>query len=52
MNPSGNPALSLDDIFLSPRAVQPPPVRRALFFFLLLLAALLHVATDRLGRSL
>jgi 4-amino-4-deoxy-L-arabinose transferase-like glycosyltransferase len=45
MNPTGNPALSLDDIFLSPRVVQPPPVRRALFFFLLLLAALLHVGT-------
>ena len=42
---SGNPALSLDDVFLAPRALEPPPVRRALFAFLILLAALLHVAT-------
>lgn len=45
MTSPGNPALSLDDIFISPHAVQPPPVRRALFGFLLLLAALLQVAT-------
>ena len=29
--PSGNPALSLDDIFISPRALTPPPTRRARF---------------------
>lgn len=42
---SGNPAISLDDIFLGPQAIEPPPVRRALFGFLLLLAAVLHLAT-------
>ncbi len=42
---SGNPALSLDEVFLSPRALEPPPVRRALFLFLLCLSAILHVAT-------
>lgn len=45
MSSPGNPALSLDEIFISPRAVQPPPVRRALFIFLLSLAAALQVAT-------
>jgi 4-amino-4-deoxy-L-arabinose transferase-like glycosyltransferase len=42
---SVNPALSLEEVFLAPRAVEPPPVRRALFVFLLALAALLHIAT-------
>ena len=42
---SGNPALSLDEVFLSPQALEPPPIRRALFIFLLLLTALLHLAT-------
>jgi 4-amino-4-deoxy-L-arabinose transferase-like glycosyltransferase len=42
---SGNPALSLDEVFLTPHALQPPPVRRALFIFLLSLTALLHIAT-------
>jgi 4-amino-4-deoxy-L-arabinose transferase-like glycosyltransferase len=42
---SGNPALSLDDVFVAPPALEPPPVRRALFGFLLLLAAVLHLAT-------
>ena len=42
---SGNPALSLDDAFLAPRALEPPPIRRALFIFLLGLTALLHLAT-------
>ncbi len=42
---SGNPALSLDEVFLDPPALEPPPIRRGLFIFLLLLAALLHVAT-------
>ncbi len=42
---SGNPALSLDEVFLTPPALEPPPVRRGLFIFLLLLTALLHVAT-------
>ncbi len=42
---SGNPALSLDDVFLAQPALEPPPVRRALFGFLLLLAAVLHLAT-------
>ena len=42
---SSNPALSLDEVFLTPRALKPPPVRRMLFIFLLALAALLHVAT-------
>ena len=42
---SGNPALSLDEAFLTPRALEPPPVRRALFIFLLCLTALLHLAT-------
>jgi 4-amino-4-deoxy-L-arabinose transferase-like glycosyltransferase len=42
---SGNPALSLDEVFLTPRALQPPPVRRTLFIFLLSLTALLHIAT-------
>src|SRR5712691_2448719 len=42
---SGNPALSLDEVFLAPRALEPPPVRRTLFIFLLSLAALLHIAT-------
>jgi 4-amino-4-deoxy-L-arabinose transferase-like glycosyltransferase len=45
MSSPGNPALTLDDIFISPRAATPPPVRRMLFIFLLALAALLHVAT-------
>ncbi|MGI8431042.1 MAG: glycosyltransferase family 39 protein [Chthoniobacterales bacterium] len=46
MSSPGNPALSLDEVFLSPQALPPrPPVRRALFVFLLALAALLHVAT-------
>ncbi len=45
MTPSANPALTLDDVFLSPHAVQPPPLRRSLFVFLLLLAALFHLAT-------
>ena len=42
---SGNPALSLDDVFLAPRALAPPPVWRALFIFLLSLTAILHIAT-------
>jgi len=42
---SGNPALSLDEVFLTPRALEPPPVRRALFLFLLGLTAVLHIAT-------
>lgn len=42
---SGNPALSLDEVFLAPRAMEPPPIRRMLFIFLLALAALLHIAT-------
>ncbi len=42
---SGNPALSLDEVFLAPPALNPLPVRRALFIFLLLLTACLHVAT-------
>lgn len=46
---SGNLALSLDDLFLSPHALPPPPVRRALFIFLLALAALLHAATAGWG---
>ncbi len=46
MSSPGNPALSLDDVFLSPQALPPrPPIRRALFIFLLALAALLHIAT-------
>ncbi len=46
---SGNPALSLDDVFLAPRALAPPPLRRALFAFLVLLTALLHIATSGWG---
>ncbi|CAN5587681.1 hypothetical protein BH20VER3_BH20VER3_18940 [soil metagenome] len=42
---SGNPALSLDDVFLTPHALEPPPIRRALFIFLVCLSALLHIAT-------
>lgn len=42
---SGNPALRLDEVFLTPPALEPPPVRRGLFIFLLLLTACLHVAT-------
>ena len=42
---SGNPALTLDDVFLTPHALQPPPIRRALFIFLLCLSAFLHIAT-------
>ncbi|MEO8439296.1 MAG: glycosyltransferase family 39 protein [Spartobacteria bacterium] len=42
---SGNPTLSLDDVFLTPRALDPPPIRRALFLFLLGLTAVLHIAT-------
>ena len=42
---TGNPALTLDDVFLTPRALEAPPVRRALFIFLLCLAAALHLAT-------
>ncbi|MEO5753934.1 MAG: glycosyltransferase family 39 protein [Chthoniobacterales bacterium] len=42
---SGNPALTLDDVFLTPDALPPPPIRRGLFFFLLILAAILHIAT-------
>ena len=42
---SGNPALSLDNVFPTPRALEPPPVRRALFVFLLCLTAALHLAT-------
>ncbi len=45
MSSPGNPALSLDEIFVAPDAAEPPPIRRALFIFLLTLAALLHVAT-------
>lgn len=41
----GNPALGLDEVFLTPQALEPPPVRRTLFIFLLSLAALLHIAT-------
>jgi 4-amino-4-deoxy-L-arabinose transferase-like glycosyltransferase len=46
---SGNPAISLDDIFLAPRALAPPPVRRALFGFLIILTAVLHIATAGWG---
>jgi len=42
---SGNPALTLDDVFLAPRALTPPPIRRILFIFLLVLAGAVHVAT-------
>ncbi len=42
---SGNPALSIDEVFLSPRVLEPPPIRRALFLFLLCLTAIVHVAT-------
>ncbi len=49
MSSPGNPALSLDDLFLSPQALPPPPVRRGLFIFLIALAALLHVATAGWG---
>ena len=42
---SGNPAISLEEVFLAPRALTPPPTRRALFLFLLFLAAALHIAT-------
>jgi 4-amino-4-deoxy-L-arabinose transferase-like glycosyltransferase len=42
---SGNPALTLDDVFLAPRALEPPPLRRMLFIFLLTLAAILHIGT-------
>ncbi len=45
MSSPGNPALHLDEVFLSPQTLPPPPVRRALFVSLLALAALLHVAT-------
>ena len=47
--PTGNPAITLDDIFISPRALTPPPARRALFIFLLLLAAAIHLATLNWG---
>ena len=46
---SGNPALSLDEVFLTPRALEPPPIRRALFLFLLGLTAALHIATNGWG---
>ena len=46
---SGNPALTLDDIFLAPGALPSPPLRRNLFLFLLALAFLLHVATAGWG---
>ena len=46
---SGNPALSLDEVFLGPQVIEPPPVRRALFLFLLSLAAALHIATAGWG---
>ena len=49
MSSPGNPALRLDEIFVSPPAAEPPPIRRALFIFLLTLAALLHVATAGWG---
>ncbi len=49
MSSPGNPALSLDTIFLSPAAAQPPPLRRALFFFLIALSMLLQVATAGWG---
>lgn len=49
MSSPGNPALSLDEIFASPRAAEPPPIRRALFIFLLTLAALFHIATAGWG---
>jgi len=42
---SGNPAISIEEVFLAPRALTPPPTRRALFLFLLFLAAALHIAT-------
>src|SRR5438105_7674771 len=42
---SGNPALTLDDVFLAPRALEPPPLRRMLFLCLLTLTAILHIAT-------
>ena len=42
---SGNPALSLEEAFLTPASLEPPPVRRALLIFLLCLTALLHLAT-------
>ena len=49
MSSPGNPALRLDEMFVSPPAAEPPPIRRALFIFLLTLAALLHVATAGWG---
>ena len=42
---SGNPALSLDEVFLPQHALKPPPIRRALFLFLLGLTAIVHLAT-------
>ncbi len=42
---SGNPALSLDEVFLTPGALIAPSIRRTLFLFLLCLAAALHIAT-------
>ncbi|MGH8093294.1 MAG: ArnT family glycosyltransferase [Chthoniobacterales bacterium] len=42
---SGNPALSLDEVFFTPGALAAPPTRRTLFLFLLCLAAALHIAT-------
>ncbi len=42
---SGNPALRIDEVFLTPQALEPPSIRRALFIFLLCLSALLHIAT-------
>jgi 4-amino-4-deoxy-L-arabinose transferase-like glycosyltransferase len=42
---SGNPALSLDEVFLTPGALIAPSTRRTLFLFLLCLAAALHIAT-------
>lgn len=49
MSSPGNPVLSLDEIFVSPPAAEPPPLRRALFIFLLTLAALFQVATADWG---
>jgi 4-amino-4-deoxy-L-arabinose transferase-like glycosyltransferase len=41
---SGN-AISLDDVFQAPRALDPLSLRRTLFIFLLGLSAVLHIAT-------
>ena len=49
---SGNPALSLDEVFLTPRALEPPPIRRALFPFPPRPDRRAPHRDDRLGRPL